>query len=71
MTPKQALIQEIETTPMPLIKEVLSFLRFLKAKQPPVDFMEFAGMAADIPDIIDDIVEDAERNRQMDLQRNC
>ncbi|MGB3790140.1 MAG: hypothetical protein WA949_19180 [Phormidesmis sp.] len=70
MTPKQALIQEIEDAPMPLINEVLSFLRFLKSKQPPVDFMEFAGMAADIPDIIDEIVEDAERNRQLDLQRN-
>jgi hypothetical protein len=69
MTPKQKLLQEIENTPAPLVAQVLDFLRFLKAKQIPTDFMEFAGMAADTPDLIEEIITNAERNRQLDLDR--
>ena len=69
MTPKQLLLEEIDKTPLPIILKVLDFLRFLKAEQPPVDFMEFAGMAADVPELIDEIVEATEQNRQLDLGR--
>ncbi|MGK7890436.1 MAG: hypothetical protein AB4042_13955 [Leptolyngbyaceae cyanobacterium] len=69
MTPKQELLEELETVPSPIVKEVLNFLRFLKAKQTPIDFMDFAGMAADTPDLIDKIVADSEVNRAMDLER--
>ena len=69
MTPKQELLKELEDTPSPVITEVLHFLRFLKAKQSPVDFMEFAGMAADVPELIDEIVVNAEAARQLDLDR--
>lgn len=68
MTPKQELIQELETAPSPLVQEVLNFLRFLKTKQPPVDFMEFAGMASDTPDLIDEIVSQTETERAMDIE---
>ncbi|NES19138.1 MAG: DUF2281 domain-containing protein [Symploca sp. SIO3E6] len=68
MTPKQELLKELETAPSPVIKEVLNFLRFLKAKRSPVDFMDFAGMASDNPDLIDDIIGNIEANRAMDLE---
>ena len=70
MTPKQQLLLELENTPSPIIHSVLDFLRFLKAKQPTTDFMEFAGVAADTPQLMEDIVKDAETNRQLDLERN-
>ena len=69
MTPKQELLKELETVPLPVIKEVLNFLRFLKAKQSRVDFMDFAGMASDTPDLIDEIIGNIEAKRAMDLER--
>ena len=69
MTPKQELLKELETVPSPVIKEVLNFLRFLKTKQAPLDFMDFAGMVADEPELIDDIVDHSEAARSMDLER--
>ena len=41
----------------------------IKTKHPDVDFMEFAGMAADIENTMQEIVEEAEANRQLDLRR--
>jgi hypothetical protein len=74
MTPKQQLLQEIDDTPISLIPDVLNYLRFLKAqrlaKQSQTDTMQFAGMLADTPDLADGIIEDAELNRQMDLQQH-
>lgn len=70
MTPKQQLIEELKNTPSPIVDSVLDFLRFLKAKQPSTDFMKFAGMAADTPELMEDIAKDAEANRQLDLERN-
>ena len=74
MTPKQQLLQEINDTPTSLIPDVLNYLRFLKAqrlaKQAQTGVMQFAGMLAETPDLADGIIEDAELNRQMDLQRN-
>lgn len=74
MTPKQQLLQEINDTPATLIPDVLNYLRFLKAqrlsKQSQVNVMQFAGMLTDTPDLADGIIEDAELNRRMDLQRN-
>lgn len=74
MTPKQQLLQEIDDTPTSLIPDVLNYLRFLKAerlsKQSQTGVMQFAGMLADTPALADGIIEDAELNRQMDLQRN-
>ena len=74
MTPKQELLQEIDNTPMSLIQDVLNYLRFLKsqrlAKQSQAGVMQFAGMLADTPGLADGIIEDAQLNRQMDLQRN-
>ncbi|WP_121969237.1 DUF2281 domain-containing protein [Leptolyngbya sp. BC1307] len=64
MTPKQQLLKELENTPTPLVTAVLNFLRFLKAKQPPTDFAEFAGIAADDYSPIDNTIENAERDRQ-------
>ncbi|WP_019503061.1 hypothetical protein [Pseudanabaena sp. PCC 6802] len=69
MTIKEQLFQELENAPMPVLAEVLDFLRFLQSKQPKVDFMEFAGMASDLGDIMDEIVAEAEANRQLDLGR--
>ncbi len=74
MTPKQQLLQEINDTPTSLIPDVLNYLRFLKAqrlvKQSHTGVMAFAGMLADSPNLSDGIIEDAELNRQMDLQRS-
>jgi hypothetical protein len=74
MTPKQQLLQEIDDTPISLIPDVLNYLRFLKAqrlaKQFQTDTMQFAGMLADTPELADGIIEDAELNRQMDLQQH-
>ena len=47
MTLKEQLIKEIETTPISLLPEILHFVQSIKTKHPDVDFMEFAGMAAD------------------------
>ena len=69
MTPKQELLEELETAPFPVIKEVLTFLRFLKAQQAPLDFMDFAGMASDAPELIDEIIDHADASRSMDLER--
>jgi len=41
----------------------------MKSKQPQIDFTEFAGIAADAEDIMQEIVEEAETNRQLDLHR--
>jgi predicted amino acid-binding ACT domain protein len=69
MTIKEQLIQEIENIPNSMLGEIFNFVLFLKAKQPQTDFMEFAGMAADIEDVMQEIVEEAEANRQLDLSR--
>lgn len=70
MTPKQQLLQEIENTPTSMIPDVLNYLRFLKAqrltKQSQTGVIQFAGMLADAPDLADEIIENAELNRQMD-----
>ncbi|MEY2978946.1 MAG: hypothetical protein RLZZ435_3085, partial [Cyanobacteriota bacterium] len=41
MTPKQQLLQELETTPLPIILQILHFLRVLKAQKSSLDFMDF------------------------------
>lgn len=70
MTPKQQLIEELETAPVSVLPQVLDFLRYLKSKKAPSsDVMQFAGMAADIPDVIDEIIADVERNRQLGLRQ--
>jgi len=69
MTTKEQLIHELENTPMPMLTEILNFVQFMKSKQPQTDFMEFAGMATDIDDLMQEIVEEAEANRQLDLNR--
>ncbi|ARI81977.1 hypothetical protein [Microcystis aeruginosa] len=69
MTLKEQLIKEIETTPISLLPEILHFVQSIKTKHPEVDFMEFAGMAADIENTMQEIVEEAEANRQLDLKR--
>jgi hypothetical protein len=74
VTPKQQLLKEIDDTPISLIPDVLNYIRFLKAqrlaKQSQADIMQFAGMLADTPNLADGIIEDAELNRQLDLQRH-
>jgi len=74
MTIKEQLIQEIENIPNSMLGEIFNFVLFLKAKQPQTDFMEFAGMAADVDfsgtvDVMQEIVEEAEANRLLDLSR--
>jgi hypothetical protein len=69
MTLKEELIKEIETTSISLLPEILHFVQSIKTKHPDVDFMEFAGMAADIENIMQEIVEEAEANRQLDLRQ--
>jgi hypothetical protein len=69
MITKEQLIHELENTPSSMLGEIFNFIRFLKAKQPQTDFMEFAGMAADVEDVMQEIVEEAEANRQLDLKR--
>lgn len=69
MTTKEQLILELENAPMPMLTEILNFVQFMKSKQPQTDFMEFAGMATDIDDLMQEIVEEAEANRQLDLNR--
>ncbi|WP_287731536.1 hypothetical protein, partial [Microcystis sp. M090S1] len=46
-----------ETTPISLLPEILHFVQSIKTKHPDVDFMEFAGMAADIENTMQEIVE--------------
>jgi len=69
MTTKEQLILELENATMPMLTEILNFVQFMKSKQPQTDFMEFAGMATDIDDLMQEIVEEAEANRQLDLNR--
>lgn len=69
MTTKEQLIRELENTPIFMFTEILNFVQFMKAKQPQTDFMEFAGMAADAEGAMQEIVEEAEANRQLDLNR--
>ncbi|CAN1211001.1 DUF2281 domain-containing protein [Tumidithrix helvetica PCC 7403] len=69
MTTKERLLHELENTPISMFTEILNFVQFMKAKRPQVDFMEFAGMAADAEDMMKAIVEEAEANRQLDLDR--
>ncbi len=69
MTTKELLLHELENIPTSMFTEILSFVQFMKAKQPQIDFMEFAGMAADAEDVMQEIVEEAEANRQLDLSR--
>ena len=69
MTIKEQLIQEIENIPNSMLKEIFNFVRFLKAQQTQTDFMEFAGMAIDIENVMQEIVEEAEANRKLDLSR--
>ena len=66
MTPKQQLLQELETTPLPIILQLLAFLHILKSQKPSLDFMDFAGMAADVTDVIDEIIATSENDRQKD-----
>jgi hypothetical protein len=69
MTTKEQLIRELENIPMSMFTEILNFVQFMKAKQPQIDFMEFAGMVADAEDMMQEIVDEAEANRQLDLNR--
>ncbi|MFM7600862.1 MAG: hypothetical protein ACKO7R_06660 [Pseudanabaena sp.] len=69
MLTKAQVIQEIEDTPAFMLKEIFNFIQFMKSKQPQIDFMEFAGIASDAEDIMQEIVEEAEVNRQLDLHR--
>ncbi len=52
-----------------MLTEIFNFIQFMKSKQPQIDFMRFAGIAADAEDIMQEIVEEAEANRQLDLHR--
>jgi hypothetical protein len=52
-----------------LLPEILHFVQSIKTKHPDVDFMEFAGMAADTENIMQEIVEEAAANRQLDLRQ--
>ena len=63
MTIKEQLLNEIDNTPIPMLPEILHFIQFMKAKQPQQDFMTFAGMASDIEELMQEIVEEAEANR--------
>jgi len=69
MLTKAQVIREIENTPAFMLTEIFNFIQFMKSKQPQIDFMEFAGIAADAEDIMKEIVEEAEANRQLDLHR--
>jgi len=69
MLTKAQLIREIEDTPVFMLAEIFNFIQFMKSKQPQIDFMEFAGIAADAADIMQEIVEEAEANRKLDLHR--
>ncbi len=69
MLTKAQVIREIEDTPAFMLTEIFNFIQFMKSKQPQIDFMEFAGIAADAEDIMQEIVEEAEANRQLDLHR--
>ena len=51
MTIKEKLLKEIETIPPSMLKEILNFVQFIKAKHPQEDFMNFAGMAREIDDV--------------------
>ena len=51
------------------VKRKFDNIQSIKTKHPDVDFMEFAGMAADIENTMEEIVEEAEANRQLDLKR--
>jgi|GEM_PF-2506025 len=69
MLTKAQVIREIEDTPAFMLTEIFNFIQFMKSKQPQIDFMEFAGIAADAEDIMQEIVQEAEANRQLDLHR--
>ena len=69
MLTKAQVIREIENTPAFMLTEIFNFIQFMKSKQPQIDFMEFAGIAADAEDIMQEIVQEAEANRQLDLHR--
>jgi len=69
MLTKAQVIREIENTPAFMLTEIFNFIQFMKSKQPQIDFMEFVGIAADAEDIMQEIVEEAETNRQLDLHR--
>ncbi len=69
MLTKAQVIREIEDTPAFMLTEIFNFIQFMKSKQPQIDFMEFAGIAADAEDLMQEIVEEAEANRQLDLHR--
>ncbi len=69
MLTKAQVIREIEDTPAFMLTEIFNFIQFMKSKQPQIDFMEFAGIAADAEDIMQEIIEEAEANRQLDLHR--
>jgi len=69
MLTKAQVIREIENTPAFMLTEIFNFIQFMKSKQPQIDFMEFAGIAADAENIMQEIVEEAETNRQLDLHR--
>ncbi|BBH38968.1 hypothetical protein myaer102_14840 [Microcystis viridis NIES-102] len=42
------------------VKRKFNNIQSIKTKHPDVDFMEFAGMAADIENTMQEIVEEAE-----------
>jgi hypothetical protein len=48
VTSTQPTFIKIETTRISLLPEILHFVQSLKTKQPDVDFMEFAGIAAEL-----------------------
>ncbi len=68
MNVKEKLLNEIQNIPTPILEEILNFIQFIKAKQPQKDFMDFAGMAIEIDDLMQEIVEEAEENRKLDLE---
>jgi predicted HTH domain antitoxin len=70
MTPKQELLQELETTPLPIILQLLQFLRFLKAQKPPLDFIDFAGTTADMDNAIEDPIVTSQNDRPQDSSRH-
>jgi predicted HTH domain antitoxin len=70
MTPKQELLQELETTPLPIILQLLQFLRFLKAQKPPLDFIDFADTAADMDNQIQEPIITGQNDRPQDLSRH-
>lgn len=74
MTDREQLLQEIQQTSDPIISEVLDFLLFIKARQsekePLPSHDRLAGLFADEPRAMQQIMEWVEQDRELDRQRS-